>query len=165
MERVEPEAAPPSAEVADLYRSYSAWLHGMMLRWGAGDAADDIVQETYLRLGRRPPGDAVNHPQAFLLKTARNIMRNAVRATIAAKRLPPADFGGIASIAQADQFEETLLRETIEALPEPLRDVFVMSRFGGMGNEQIAQALNLSVKTVEWRMTKALAFCTDRLRG
>ena len=57
-----------------------------------------------------------------------------------------------------------LLRQIVSALPPPLRDVFVLSRFAGMTNQDIATACGLSVKTVEWRMTKALALVTLRLR-
>jgi len=64
----------------------------------------------------------------------------------------------------AEQDEAVLLRQIVSALPPPLRDVFVLSRFAGMTNQDIATACGLSVKTVEWRMTKALALVTLRLR-
>lgn len=56
------------------------------------------------------------------------------------------------------------IQEIVLALPQPLRDVFVLSRFGGLTNNQIAEQLDISPKTVEWRMTKALAQCAAELR-
>jgi len=52
-----------------------------------------------------------------------------------------------------------LLEQTIAALPEPIRDVFVLSRFGGLSNVEIAQRCNLSVKRVEARLTEARRTC------
>ena len=68
---------------------------------------------------------------------------------------------GFETPAQAD---ELLMKQLVLGLPEPLRDVFVLSRFGGLSNSQIGEQLGISPKTVEWRMTKALAHCAAQLR-
>jgi len=62
------------------------------------------------------------------------------------------------------QAAEVLAKQLVLGLPEPLRDVFVLSRFGGLTNTQIGEQLGISPKTVEWRMTKALAHCAAQLR-
>ncbi|VWX49762.1 sigma factor-like helix-turn-helix DNA-binding protein [Novosphingobium sp. 9U] len=49
-------------------------------------------------------------------------------------------------------------------MPEPLRDVFVLSRFQRMTNRDIALHLGVSIKTVEARMSKALEHCLTKLR-
>lgn len=56
------------------------------------------------------------------------------------------------------------LERIVLDLPEKIRDVFVLSRFRHMTNAEIATTLGISVKTVEWRMGKALAYCMSRLR-
>ena len=53
------------------------------------------------------------------------------------------------------------LREAIDKLPERCREVFVLSKMEELSNKEIAERLNISVKTVEVQMTKALS----RLRG
>jgi RNA polymerase sigma-70 factor, ECF subfamily len=48
------------------------------------------------------------------------------------------------------------IREAITALPEECRRVFQLSRFNGMKYSEIAQFLNISIKTVETQMSTAL---------
>ncbi len=53
------------------------------------------------------------------------------------------------------ELEELILR-SIDELPEKCRQVFVMSRFDGKTNREIAEELGVSVKSVEANMTRAL---------
>ncbi len=62
------------------------------------------------------------------------------------------------------QTEALLLKQLILNLPQPERDIFMLSRFGGLTNEQIAGRLDLSVKTVERRITRALKQVDAQLR-
>lgn len=48
-------------------------------------------------------------------------------------------------------------------LPPKCRQVFVMSRIDGLKNKEIAELLELSVKTVENQMTKALNFFRKKM--
>ena len=50
----------------------------------------------------------------------------------------------------------TVITEAINRLPERCRLVFALSRFEGMSYKEIAEALEISVKTVENQMSKAL---------
>ncbi len=58
-----------------------------------------------------------------------------------------------------EEFEYKELNEKIDAvlneLPERRREIFVLSRFEGLKYSEIAEKLNLSVKTIEAEMTKA----------
>ena len=49
-----------------------------------------------------------------------------------------------------------IVRQTLSQLPEQTRRVFVMSRFREMSNREIAEALGISVKGVEYHISKAL---------
>ncbi len=48
------------------------------------------------------------------------------------------------------------VKNAIDLLPEKCREIFIMSRIRGMKNEEIADELNLSKRTVETQISKAL---------
>ncbi len=167
--------APLSGDVAggldDLYRRYAGWL-GSVLRRQLGSfaaEAEDIVQETYIRASRYGRADANRHPKALLRQIAINLARDHMRRNVIRGGLaqpiddidPSAD--GRLSVAP-EQESELLLKQIVLALPTRYRDVFVLSRFTGMSNEEIASHFGISVKTVEWRMSKALALCAKHMQ-
>ena len=51
------------------------------------------------------------------------------------------------------------LEKAVAALPEWLRKPFVMVRVHGKSYAETAEALHLSRRCVEWRITKALERC------
>ena len=52
----------------------------------------------------------------------------------------------------------------LNLLPERCREVFELSRFEGMKYAQIAERLDISIKTVEAQMSKALRIMRDHLK-
>jgi RNA polymerase sigma-70 factor (ECF subfamily) len=58
----------------------------------------------------------------------------------------------------------TLLRQTIEKLPEKCKQIFMMSRYQGMKNQAIAMSLGISVRTVEAHIYNALKIFKKKLR-
>ena len=57
------------------------------------------------------------------------------------------------------------IRAAIDALPERCSEIFKLSRYSEMTYAEIAEALDLSVKTVENQMGKALKILRDSLKG
>ncbi|WP_343701475.1 RNA polymerase sigma-70 factor [Chitinophaga sp.] len=51
---------------------------------------------------------------------------------------------------------EQRFREVLDSLPHQMKQVFTLSRLEGMKYKEISAALNISVKTVETQMTRAL---------
>jgi RNA polymerase sigma-70 factor (ECF subfamily) len=72
-----------------------------------------------------------------------------------------------------DQFEEpdyyfldelsASIEKAVGELPENYRETFELSRFGEMPNARIADRLNVSVKTVEYRITQSLKILRAKL--
>ncbi|MCI5057332.1 MAG: sigma-70 family RNA polymerase sigma factor, partial [Flavobacteriales bacterium] len=63
------------------------------------------------------------------------------------------------------EFEElqTRISNAIQDLPDRTRNIFEMNRFEGLKYQEIADELDVSVKTVEAQMSKALKFLRDKL--
>jgi RNA polymerase sigma factor (sigma-70 family) len=151
--------------VDDLYRRYSHWLGGALqrrLRYSGSDL-DDLVHDTYLRLGRYSAAEMTRYPKALLLRIGVNLARDRLRRSSRFDSLSASAEGYEAS-SGADQEYLLELKRLILSLPDGLREVFLLSRYTQLTNEQIAAHLGISVKTVEWRMTKALSICASRLR-
>ena len=51
---------------------------------------------------------------------------------------------------------QSLVDKALETLPEQTRDIFVRSRYNNQSHKEIAAALGISTKTVEFHITKAL---------
>lgn len=56
---------------------------------------------------------------------------------------------------QSEELEH-LIRETINSFPEKTKEAFLLSREEDLKNQEIADRLNLSIKTVEYHISKAL---------
>ena len=56
------------------------------------------------------------------------------------------------------------INHAVNELPEKCREIFTMSRFGNLKYQEIADQLEISVKTVETQMSKALQHMRIRLR-
>jgi RNA polymerase sigma-70 factor (ECF subfamily) len=69
---------------------------------------------------------------------------------------------------QPDLFVESELQQQIakamEKLPERTREVFMMSRFKGISNDEIAIQLDLSKRTVETQISNALKILREELK-
>ena len=127
VEELNPGAA---ASLNGLYRRYSGWL-GKRLRGRVGvDEADDVVQETYLRLTPYLL-EEIRHPKALLLRVALNLVRDERRRLVRRDRA----LQGEASILGATTdtpVDRLYLKQILQTMPPLYRDVFVLSRFDGI---------------------------------
>lgn len=71
--------------------------------------------------------------------------------------------GAIAGDPTAYKELQLQLAKAMNALPEQCRTVFQMSRYEELKYREIAERLNISVKTVENHMTKALKILREKL--
>lgn len=143
-----------------LFRCYAAWLDARLRTRVGPDEAADMVQETYLRIAPYD-GASIRHPKAFLLRVALNLVRDDRRRR--RRRVIFLDQQPAAEAQAASQLDQILLKQIVLTMPPLYRDIFVLNRFSGMTYPEIARVQGISVKTVEWRMSKALEHCASRL--
>ncbi|WP_336492052.1 sigma-70 family RNA polymerase sigma factor [Methylobacterium nigriterrae] len=138
------------------------------------DAADDIVQDAFLRAFRAFDGYRGGDARAWLLAIVRNCTRSwageraRLRAISEPLAAPRAEDGGDAEaleIWDPDQCtpeaallrdsEAGLIRRLIEALPEAFREVLVMREFDDLSYRQIAEITATPIGTVMSRLSRA----------
>lgn len=138
---------------------------------GARESAEDIVQETFLTLYRRPPTPD-QPPRAWLCRVALNLGRNALRgeqrAITRAERAAVADISPDDPSAEAERAEERAeVRAALAALPERQARLLLL-RYAGLSYAEIAMALDIapgSVGTLLARAEQAFAARYDRRIG
>jgi RNA polymerase sigma-70 factor (ECF subfamily) len=130
--------------------------------------AEDVAQEVMLELWRRRaelPDDT--RLQAYLFQSTRNRALNQVRHLRVVRQGEP--YAPKPSAAPATDAEalagelEVRARAAVHELPEDLRETFLLNRVDGLTYAECARVLDVSVKTVEARMGKALRRLRERL--
>ena len=156
-------AEPPAADEArpnaeQVYRSHGSWLYRFFRRRFGPQEAQDLTQETFVRVvGARIE---IRDPRAFLRRVALNTVRDQSRRAAVRPVLVSDETNLHEAATPADVEHQLLLEQIVMTLPPRLREVFFLSRFVGLTYAEIAHRCGISVKTVEARMTKALAICT-----
>jgi RNA polymerase sigma-70 factor (family 1) len=135
------------------------------------DAAHDVVQETFIRVWQhraslRPSESFL----AYVFRISRNLVLDGAKYREVRRRLeneiPHASTSGDdpESATELSMLEEKLA-EVVRELPPKCREVFILSRMEGMSHAEISKHLNLSPKTVENQITRALEFLRRSLDG
>lgn len=162
-----PVQAPDDDDLDREYRTFSPWLKRQLTgRFElASRDAEDIVQESFLRLSKYSVADRSRHPRALLMRIASNLTLDAHRRDSARGKgnhvhiddVDPASAPGL--LYPADQEALISLKRAILGLPDHLRETFLLARFTPMTNAEIAARLGISTKTVEWRIKKSVSIC------
>ena len=103
--------------------------------------------------------------KAYLFQAARNRCLNMLRQKNITVRLEDADMDFAETNVMSLETDELyqLIQEAVLALPDRCREVFQLSRNENRTNQEIAAQLNISIKTVEAQITKALKRIKDFL--
>ena len=151
-----------AASVESLYRETGpqllAWL---ARRHGDGPAAEDLLHETFAAVMRRPElALSSDSPRAYLFGIARHLSADAFRRPKVFEPLP-------AEAAEPLREEDPNLgamREAIEKLEGPMREILELRLQAELSYEEIAAALEIPVGTVRSRLHHAVRRLRETLK-
>jgi RNA polymerase sigma-70 factor, ECF subfamily len=146
------------AFMAELYRTHSRPLYRYLLRLTFGDEqrAEDLLQETMVRIWRHPEkfGGDVEALRPLVFTIARRIAIDAARA----RNARPTEVGdqGLEAVAEEEPaFERVLLahlvRRALKALSPDHRAVIIEVHFNGRSVEEVARLFGIPLGTAKSR--------------
>jgi len=147
-------------DVERLFRTYNtALVRYLTRRLGDRDWAEEVAQETFLRALRQ---DTLASERSWLFAVASNLVRDEARR--AARERKRHDLLRVREEAESTvepeptsmerEEDRALARQAIEMLGERDRDALLM-REEGLGYEEIAEALDLSLASVGTTLSRA----------
>jgi RNA polymerase sigma-70 factor (ECF subfamily) len=174
-ERGAPTPTDPLVEIylerrANLVRYFAA-------RSGSLAVAEDLAQELYVKIATRDPAVTAENPVALIYRIAANVMLDRARGEARAVARDAA-WRHVAhtTIGAEDVVEEPAaddaaasrqrLRQLVDAvadLPPQMQRAFRLHKLEGRSHAATAQAMGISVKSVEKHISAALKALTARL--
>lgn len=125
------------------------------------DQAKDIVQNVFVKVWQNYEGvKYVKNLKSYLFTAVRNSSLNYLRD----QKLVGTDvseFDKIASVEEENQNQTDLTNEihkAVEKLPDKWKEAFILSKYERLKYHEIAEEMNISNKTVEKYISKALNF-------
>ncbi|MBN9672433.1 RNA polymerase sigma factor [Roseibium aggregatum] len=156
-------------------RQRSALKWSVMRIVGDHQIAEDLAQETYLRAHKALEAGPIQHIDAFLHKTARNLAidherKRRFRSLYESSEGPSTEIDSVAdnvvSVEQAlierERFEE--FERVLAGLPDRVRKAWILARVDGLSYSEIADILGVSRNTIFNDVKLAMGACYDVLK-
>lgn len=140
--------------------------------------AEDIVSESLIQLWNTMKNEEVNNPLALLTTILKNKSLNYLKH----EEIKRQAFENISSVQARDlnyrilsleacnptnMYTEEITRiihEALKKMSELTKKIFIMSRYKNMSAKDIAEAVGLTIKSVEYHITKALKILREYLK-
>ncbi|HTI93912.1 MAG TPA: sigma-70 family RNA polymerase sigma factor [Puia sp.] len=154
----------------ELYDRYWQKLYFLAhRRLKSATAAEEIVQNVFLTIWRKRSTLNIEEPAAYLAAVTRYAVyhyvaaekRRATKEEIAGSR--QTESVGIEMLIE-DKLLLEIVRQQANELPQKCRLVFIYNKLEDQPLPEVAERLNISVKTAEAHLTKALRQIRSRLK-
>jgi RNA polymerase sigma-70 factor (ECF subfamily) len=136
---------------------------------GSESASKDIVQDFFLRFWENRKNIEIhNSIKSYFIQSVHNrcldyLSFHNVRSVYLQNQLSLLSNDDLLDYPLLDFELKHQIDKEISRLPEDIRTTFLLSRFEGLSYQQIADQESISVKTVEYRISKALTYLRKAL--
>ncbi len=156
-----------------LFDRYAPKIYQFSLSYLKNEAdAEELVQDVFLKIWeKREILDASQSIKAYIFKIAVNTIYDFIRR----KNIESAfnDFAKVNFNKSSNETWDTVIfedmqisiNELIAKMPEQRGRIFRLSKTKGLTNDEIAQKLNLSKRTVENQLYRAIIFLKEHLKN
>ena len=163
---------PNNELVGSLYRDHRGWLLAWLRRNVAcPQRAEDLSQDTFVRLLGRDSFNAPREPRAFLVAIAKGLLFDYFRRA-ALEQAYLSELMLIPVHEQPSPEEQQLILEDLKAIDRLLgklstkaRAAFLYNRLDGMSHGEIAERLGVSVPRVRLYLAQGIRQCYIALYG
>jgi RNA polymerase sigma-70 factor (ECF subfamily) len=154
---------------ARLVENYGVLIKQLTRRLGSTDFAYEALHETFLRLDRVSDATAVTSPTDYIMRTAINVAKDRWKSPnhraggeVDALLNVSDETPDPARIVEA-RLEIEAFKRALAELPARPREVLHSISIEGRSADEVAKQLDVSVRTVESDLRKALKHCADGL--
>mgnify|MGYP000105799757 CR=1 FL=1 len=157
-------------EVVDRYEK--PLLTFFLKRTNCSSDAEDLVQEVFARLWAREKNTPILKLDSYLFQTAANVLNDYFRKRKVRQQdqhffsedeqVFGSDFSTERVLLGKDEIKSVLIE--IKKLPQKTQDIFVLRAFEGKRSVEVAEMMNVSVRSIEKHMAKALVHLNQTIR-
>ncbi|WP_282011694.1 RNA polymerase sigma factor [Nitrospina watsonii] len=137
------------------------------------DTADDLIQETFLRVAQIPSSVTIENARSYLYRTASNLAIDHFR-TERRRQTHPTETESLWNIPDTTAPVEhsiegrkklAVLKEALDELPLLTQKIFHLHRMEGRTYADVARLLKVSESTVQKHLAKALYHAMQALKS
>ncbi len=141
-------------------QNFQKLTHYLVKKCGCMTESEDLAQEAFFKFWKNRHKVEKGRESSFLFTIANNLFIDKTRKTkVRRTYLSSINFvseNNTPEYLLRMKEQEIKVQENIQSMPIKSREVFVMNKLNDMTYVEIAKSLDLSVKAIEKRMSKAL---------
>lgn len=119
------------------------------------DRAEDIFQDTFVKIYKSPPSAALEKPEAYIFKIAVNLAMDALRKE--KPQVPLEEIEEILPDKEIDHGQKLDIENALLKLPLTQRQTVSLHISGGLTFREIGEITGSPLGTVIWRYQKAIS--------